>query len=128
MNTAIDLTVLDNPTWPDRLPDASTMRLVYGKFADELVVHFVDERHRFPVYVPIATPDYDYAAVEVDGRTGEIIGVMVYPLAAYAVKWHPAWRAAAKPNPDLSVAARIVSDIKDLFDRYGIETGEDRGE
>jgi hypothetical protein len=101
------------------------MRLLYGKIADELVVHIVDERYRFPVYVLIATPDYDYAAVEVDGLTGEVIGVMVYPLAAYAVERHPAWHAAAKPHPDPSVAARIVRDIKGHFDRYGIESGND---
>jgi hypothetical protein len=101
------------------------MRLLYSDYADELVIRFDEERHHVPVYVLIATPDYDYAAVKVDGATGDIVGILVYPLAAYAAKRHPAWRAATKPNPDPSVAARIVNDIKDLFDRYGIETGSD---
>jgi hypothetical protein len=120
----LNLEVLDNPVWPDRLPGAEALQLVYGNEADELVVHFVNVRYRNPVYVLISTPDYEYTSVEVDGVTGEVIGVMVYPLAAYAVEKHPAWRAATKPNPDLSVAALIVSDIRNLFNRYGIEPTE----
>jgi hypothetical protein len=124
-HTRLDPSVYDNPIWPDRLPRTNALRLLYGEFADELVVLFDEKRHQDPVYVLIATPDYDYAAIKVDGATGEVVGVMVYPLAAYAVERHPAWQAATEPNPDPAVAARIVSDIKDLFDRYGIETGSD---
>jgi hypothetical protein len=123
--THVDPSVYDHPIWPDRLPGADSLRLIYGDYADELVVLFDDIRRFRPAYVLIATPDYDYAAVKVDGMTGNVVGVLVYPLAAYAVKLHPEWRAATKPHPDPSVAARIVSDIKDLFDRYGIETGSE---
>ena len=49
----------------------------------------------------------------------------VYPFATYAIERHPARSAAKNPNPDPSVAVRIVCDIKDLFDRYGIEPGDD---
>jgi hypothetical protein len=117
--------IYDHPIWPDRLPDASSLRLIYNDYADELVVLFDEFRHFQPAFVLIADADYDYAAVKVDGRTGKVVGVMVYPLNAYAIKRHPTWRAATKPNPDSSVATRIVNDIKDLFDRYGIETGAD---
>ena len=89
-----------------------------------MVVLFDTVHHFGPAYVFIDTPDYDYAAVTVDGATGEVVGVLVYPLAAYAVKRHPAWHKATQPNPDLSVTARIVRDIKDLYDRYGIETDD----
>jgi hypothetical protein len=124
-HTQLETCVYDNPIWPDRLPDANALRLLYGELADEMVVLFDAARHQDPAYVLIATPDYDYAAVKVDGATGEVVGVMVYPLAAYAIEKHPEWRAATKPNPDPAVASRIVNDIKDLFDRYGIETGSD---
>jgi hypothetical protein len=121
----LEFSVYDDPHWPDRLPEAKTLRLVYGAEADEMVVLFDSDHHHWPAFVFVDTPDYDYAAVKVDGATGDVVGVMVYPLAAYAVEKHPEWREATKPNPDPMVAARIVSDIKDLFDRYGIETGPD---
>lgn len=122
-HTQIAQCVYDNPIWPDRLPDAKALRLLYGDRADEMVVLFDKKRHQDPAYVLIATPEYDYAAVKVDGVSGEVVGVMVYPLAAYAVERHPEWQAATKPNPDPAVAAHIVSDIKALFDRYGVEPG-----
>jgi hypothetical protein len=121
----LEFSVYDDPHWPDRLPEAKTLRLIYGAEADEMVVLFDNDRHHWPAFVFVDTPDYDYAAIKVDGATGDVVGVMVYPLAAYAVEKHPEWRAATKPNPGPTVAARIVSDIKDLFDRYGIETGPD---
>jgi hypothetical protein len=120
-----EFSVYDNPHWPERLPEAISLRLIYGAEADEMVVLFDTVRHHRPAFVFVDTPDYDYAAVKVDGATGDVVGVLVYPLAAYAVERHPAWHRATQPNPDPAVAARIVNDIKDLFDRYGIETGSD---
>ena len=111
-----------NPVWPDRLSDPATMRLIYGEFADELVVLFDDRVYRDAFYAWVTTPENDYAAVKIDGSSGRVIGVMVYPLAAYAVTLHPAWTAATTPDPQPSVAERIVADIKQLFDRFGIGT------
>jgi hypothetical protein len=114
-----------DPNWPDRLPDARTLRLVYGDFADELVVKLDDAIHE-EIVVPISTPGRDYAGLLVDIDSGAVFGVHVYPLAAYAVERHPAWLAATTPNPAPSVATLIVRDIKNLFDRYGIEPGDEQ--
>jgi hypothetical protein len=97
------------------------MRILYGRVADELVVRFDSQRYPEPVVVPLTTPQYDYAGLIVDNDTGTVIGIHVYPLLAFAVKRHPAWRAAAAPDPAPEVATRIVGDIKSLFDAYGVE-------
>jgi hypothetical protein len=110
----------DNPVWPDRLPDAKTMRLLYGAWADELVIRFDSNRYREVAVVYITTPKEDYAGMLVEGDLGAVIGVHVYPLVALAVERHPSWLAAAATNPPPEVAASIVNDIKRLFDRYGI--------
>ena len=43
-----DLTgqVWDTPVWPQTFPKADRLRLVYGSFADELVVLFEEGRGR----------------------------------------------------------------------------------
>lgn len=110
-----------HPVWPDRLPDAETMRILYGADADELVIRFDNARYRDVTVVLITTPTDDYAGLLVEGDRGAIIGVHVYPLVAFAVQRHPAWRAATEPNPTPEVATRIVNDVKHLFERYGIE-------
>jgi len=113
-----------SPVWPDRLPDPAAMRLVYGSKADELVIRFSADRRGQTVVVPVTTPDHDYAGLLVSADTGAVVGVHVYPLAAFAVRRHPDWRAATEPNPPLEVASRIVNDIRALFDRYGIDDSE----
>lgn len=110
-----------NPVWPDRLPDAAMLRVLYGAFADELVVRFDNDRHLDAIVVPITTPRDDYAGLLVAGDTGAVIGVHVYPLVALAGLRHPTWRAAAEPEPTSETASRIVNDIRALFDRYGID-------
>jgi hypothetical protein len=110
----------DNPIWPDRLPDAETMRLLYGEFADELVIRFDSNRYSLVAVVLVTTPKEDYAGLLVEGDRGAVIGVHVYPLVAMAVERHPSWLAAAAPNPPPEVARGIVNDIRELFDRYGI--------
>lgn len=124
--TRVDPSVYDNPLWPERLPDARALRLVYGFDADEMVVLFDDVLHTNPAFVYVDTPDYEYAWLKVDGVTGDVIGIMVYPLVAHAVEFHPHWRAAALPNPSPEVAERIVRDIKALYDRYGIPDDLDK--
>ncbi len=119
--SALTTEIWANPVWPDRLPDSARMRVLYGAYADELVVRFDNARRRDVIVVPITTPADDYAGLMVDGDTGVVIGVHVYPLVAFAVQRHPAWRAATHPHPLPEVASLIVNDIKDLFDRYGIE-------
>lgn len=112
--------VWDNPVWPEAIPSADRLRLVYGDFVDESVVLFEDARGRDAYCDFIATPDdVDDAAIKIDMGTGAVIGVMVYPLAALAVDVHPAWRGAMEPNPPPEVRRRIVIDIKELYDRYG---------
>lgn len=112
------------PDWPDPLPDPAAMRLVYSAFADELVVNLADPVDCSPYYAWIATPKYEYAAVKIDGSSGKVIGVMVELLAAHAVSKHPAWQAATEANPPDSVVERVVADIKQLFDQYGLEPEE----
>ena len=114
----------DTPIWPDRLPDAETMRLLYGELADELVIRFDDNRYSLVAVVLITTPKEDYAGVLVESDRGAVVGVHVYPLVALAVDRHPSWLAAAAPNPPPEVASHIVNDIKRLFDRYGISDPE----
>ena len=72
------------------------------------------------IFDSIATPgEVDYAAIKIDMGSAAVIGVLVYPLAAWAVERHPEWREATAPNPPPDVARRIVLDIKELYDRYG---------
>ena len=108
-----------SPIWPRALPDANRLHPAYGRFADEFVVLFGEDRHLEGYFDVIATPSLEYAAIKIDTMAGEVIGVLVYPLAAWAVKVHPAWRQAMAPYPSPAVARRIVLDIKDLYDRYG---------
>jgi hypothetical protein len=112
----------DDPIWPERLPDSHSLRIVYGAIADELVVRFTAARHPDQVLVvPITTADRDDAGMLVAADSGSVLGVHVYPLAAFAVTRHPTWQAATDPDPSPEVANRIVNDVKDLFDRYGID-------
>jgi hypothetical protein len=113
------------PTWPEKLPLANTLRAVYGFEADELTIRFPDTPKRDIVVVYIATPETNYAALMVYQPTGEVIGVQTDYLENFAQFEHPAWQAALTERPSPEVASRIVRDIKDLFDRYGIETGDD---
>ena len=114
-----------NPIWPDQLPDPTSLRLLYGSVADELVVLFENARGQAAYVDFIDTPDVTYAGVKVDMHSGAVIGVHVYPLAALAVELHPAWRRALMPDPSPRIANRIVTDIKQLFERYGTGREDD---
>ncbi|MGH2613915.1 MAG: hypothetical protein ACRDJC_01645 [Thermomicrobiales bacterium] len=113
-----------NPIWPDPLPEPDDLRMVYGAEADELVVLFRNARHSAPVFDFIDTPDVSYSAVKIDMESGAVIGVLVYPLAAFAIERHPDWRPASAPNPLPAVASRIVTDVKHLYDQYGLVPDE----
>ena len=113
--------VWQSPHWSDPLPDPHGLQAVYGLEADELTIRFPDTPDRDIVVLFIATPDVEYAALMVHESTGEVVGVQVDYLKDYAQRHHPAWRAATALHPSSSVAARIVRDIKDLFNRYGID-------
>lgn len=108
-----------NPIWPDPLPKSRDLRVLYGAVADELVVLFDDVQRPPGIFDFIDTPDETYAAIKIDMQTGAVIGVLVYPLTALAVRLHPDWRAAGKPNPSPDIANRIVMDIRRLYDQYG---------
>lgn len=110
-----------SPSWPDHLPGAAEMRLAYGDIADELVVLFDTSLHGDAVFIWVATPDFDYAAIKVEMETAEVIGVMVYPLRAFAVKLHPSWSEAADAIPPSHIAEHVVKEIFALYQRYGIE-------
>jgi hypothetical protein len=99
--------------------------LVYGSFADELVVLFEEGLGREGYFDFIATPDLDDAAIKIDMASGAVIGVLVYPLAAWAVERHPSWRNTLAPKPPPEIARRIVLDIKELCDRYGLNSASD---
>lgn len=112
----------ETPVWPDRLPDADEMRAVYGAFADELVIRFSPTHHHdMVIVVPITTPETDYAGVLVAADSGAIIGVHVMPLAAYAAKLHPEWKLVGVAEPAPDAVRGLVEDIKNLFERFGIE-------
>jgi hypothetical protein len=124
--TATTIEPWDNPIWPDALPDAADMRVVYGAFADELVIRFTDDRyHDIVVVVPVTTPKQDYAGMLVAADTGAVLGVHVYPLAAYAAMQHPAWMQVGHPDPEPAAVMALVEDIKRLFERYGIQDSID---
>ncbi|MGH2613916.1 MAG: hypothetical protein ACRDJC_01650 [Thermomicrobiales bacterium] len=112
------------PVWPEKLPAAEFLRARYGPDADELTIRFPETAKRDIVVVWLATPKVEYAALMVHEHTGEVVGVQVDYLADYARMQHVAWQAAATSNPPLAVASRIVTDIKQLFDRYGIEPSD----
>lgn len=112
------------PTWPAKLPPAETMRAVYGPEADELTIHFPDAQTRDIVVVWVATPEVEYTGLMVYEHTGEVVGVQVDYLADYAALRHPAWRSAIEPRPKPAVTARIVTDIRELFERYGTDPGD----
>jgi hypothetical protein len=119
-NRQLERPVWENPVWPDPLPDAEAMRILYGSFADELVIRFDDRRYSDATVALIDTPKDDYAGLVVELNAGAVIGIHVYPLVALAGEHHPSWRRAAEPNPPAEVATKIVSDIKLLYDRYGL--------
>jgi hypothetical protein len=97
------------------------MRVLYGALADELVMRFGSSRGHGEIVVPVTTPNVDYAGLLVAAESGAVLGVHVYPLLAFAIQRHPAWRAAADPIPGPEVANLIVTDIKGVFDRHGVE-------
>lgn len=109
------------PVWPDRLPDPEAMKVVYGTIADELVVRFERGRRYDTVVVPITTPDEDYAGVLTDFSSGAVVGIHVYPLLAFAAQVHPLWKPLAEQDPPPEAIARIITDVKDLFNRYGVD-------
>lgn len=109
-----------SPVWPDRLPAPRDMKVLYGAVADELVIRFSATRHYDCVVVLITTPNEDYAGVLTDFSTGAVVGIHVYPLLAYAAQLHPTWAPLAERSPPTGSIARIVKDIKELFDRYGV--------
>lgn len=113
-----------SPVWPDLLPDPAGMKVVYGALADELVIRFSPDRTFNTVVVPVTTPDEDYAALLVAMDSGAVVGIHVYPLLAFAVQLHPAWRILAKKDPQPESVARIVADINELFGRYGVDDPE----
>jgi hypothetical protein len=115
----------DYPVWPPTNPSADRLRLVYGSFADELVVLFEEGLGREGYFDFIATPDLDDAAIKIDMASGAVIGVLVYPLEAWAVERHPSWRNTLAPKPPPEIARRIVLDIKELCDRYGLNSASD---
>lgn len=124
MKQHVDDPAWASPIWPDRLPDPETMKVVYGKVADELIIRFSPNRRVDTVVVPVTTPDEDYAAVLVDFTSGSVAGVHVYPLLAFAVQIHPEWGPLAENNPSSQTIAQIVADIKELFDCYGVDNPE----
>lgn len=110
----------DHPVWPEQLPDPAAMRIVYGEFADELVIRFSDRRHHdLVIVVPVAIPEDDFAGMLVAADSGVVLGVHVYPLAASAVKQHPACKQVGEPEPE--AVLRLVEDIRELYKLYGIE-------
>jgi hypothetical protein len=119
--------VWQTPARPDRLPDASTMRVVYGSFADELVIRFPEGRHVETVVVPNATPGIDYGGLLVEDSSGSVIGVHVMPLVDFAVGLHPSWMQVTAQQPEPAVVNALVEDIKGLFERFGIYP-EDSGD
>jgi hypothetical protein len=112
----------DNPTWPERLPNTAEMRVLYGATADELVVRFSATPHQgMVIVVPVTTPDRDYASLLVADDSGDVIGVHVMPLVAYATRKHPDWIRLAYPEPEPAAVERVVADIRSLFARYGVD-------
>lgn len=109
-----------SPIWPDCLPNPKDMRVLYGTLADELVIRFSTDRHYDTVVVLISTPDEDYAGVLTDYSSGAVVGIHVYPLLAFAAQIHPMWKPLAERNPPPASVVRIVEDIKELFNRYGV--------
>ena len=108
------------PVWPEALPAAESMRAVYGPEADELTIRFPDTPNRDIVVVFLDIPRVEYAGLMIHEYTGDVVGVQVDYLAHYASAQHPFWRKATEPHPPSAVARCIVSDIKELYDRYGI--------
>ncbi len=114
------------PIWPETLPTPDSMRVVYGAYADELVIGFFPgRRYDLVVVVPVNTPDHDYAGVMVDGESRAVVGVHVYPLMAFASRMHPSWAGMANTPPAPETIAGVVDDIKSLLDRYGAAPPED---
>lgn len=111
---------VDQRVWPEPLPRVPDLILHYGVDADELVVLFRGKSQDTAIVEFIATPDDDYAAIKVNAYTGEVVGVLVYPLEALAIKRHPHWSRVLEPNPSPATAEHIVTDIRALFDRFGL--------
>jgi hypothetical protein len=89
-----------------------------------LVVRFDGTRQMRAVVVPIAGQPVDDTALMVDEETGAVSGVQVMPLVASAALRHPAWRACASEHPPAEAVAALVVDVRALFDRFGVETGD----
>jgi hypothetical protein len=106
------------------MPHAEAMRGSYGSAADELTIRFPDMPARDVIVAWIATPDVEYSGLMVSEHTGHVVGVQVDYLADYATQRHPSWQPAIKSRPNPAIAARIVGDVRDLFDRYGTESSE----
>ena len=114
----------NSPAWPARLPPAETLTVIYGELADELVIRFPSAPDRDIVIVHIDTPDIDYVGMLVRMDTGEVVGVHVNYLAIFAAAQHPTWESMTDRDPDPAAALQIVEDIRNLFERYGLESDD----
>jgi hypothetical protein len=109
------------PNWPDDAPAHRVAVVGYNPYADELVVRFENAAGRFAIVEPIATPDDHYANVMADEATGDVIGVQIDRLRDVAVPHFPHWAAAAtEGDPPPEAIDRLVRDVRNLFDRYGV--------
>jgi hypothetical protein len=110
------------PIWPNEPADEAGARVVYGPFADELVVRFAGTAGRPAVAVAIETPERDYVYALADEETGVVVGVQVDDLQTVASRLHPTWRRLAEPRPSSRAVTEFIAEVSALFRRYGAGT------
>ena len=123
---------LPAPWWPSEPIDPTRVVAAYDPPADELTVYFSD-RVRGGVCDPIAEAEGGDVAVIYDEATGEIVGIQGFPFLVGAVaarsRWtRLAWALIAGEYGTEELRAELsafVTEVRDLFDRYGTIGGAD---
>lgn len=105
------------PRWPSAVPDPGRAVVAYNPLADELTVGI--DGPPGGIVVPLAGTAGG-VAVLVDQETGAVLGGQVDNLLYRAVDHYPSWRRLAEADPPLEVISRFLTDVRGLFDRFGV--------
>jgi hypothetical protein len=100
------------------------MRILYGCIADELAVRFASDRGHSEIVVPVTTSGIGDAGLLL-AAVGDGCRRSCPPPGGIAIQWHTSGGTAPGEDPAPEVAGQTVVDIRDLFDRYGVEDPRD---
>lgn len=109
-----------DPWWDARPTDLAEPPARYGAFADELVARFFEWSATPVETIFLAAPGREYIGVIVESDSGRVVGIQVDNLELAGVRDHPHWAALLHPEPSRDAVVTLISDVRALFDRFGV--------